>query len=305
MAGRCAGGHGAKPWAGEPVDKVGRRSLQSDRQRLVPRAHPGEVTRLTGRIRLGADDVAHQLAHVGVEPRVKGALDCPLEGLRGHRLVRGRREPEPGTDPERVRAAVLGDRGLALGDFGLEPRALRKGPVRIVVEECARGAQALEVVGAGERRISRPGILGDQHPSNICLRFDRRRLGRRRPRLDADPDQVVRKRNPLRRLADLHRRVDPAVSGSIRESVPLRLFATHTPPPPTAIPVGRPPTGIVSVTVAVRGSTRATDHPACSLPTPLRSPTATAAGACPTGAVSVIALALFGSIRVTCYRRRP
>ena len=35
--------------------------------------------------------------------------------------------------------------------------------------------------------------------------------------------------------------------GSTRESVPSRLFATHTAPSPTAIPLGPSPTGKVSV----------------------------------------------------------
>jgi hypothetical protein len=39
------------------------------------------------------------------------------------------------------------------------------------------------------------------------------------------------------------------VAGSIRETLSSRLFATHTEPKPASRAEGRPPTGIVAVTV--------------------------------------------------------
>ncbi len=86
---------------------------------------------------------------------------------------------------------------------------------------------------------------------------------------------------------------------SIRETVPLRLFATQTAPSPTAIPVGRRPTRMVSVTAVLPGSTRATVS-SCVLATHTApAPVATAPGPRPTGVELVTALALAGSIRAT------
>jgi hypothetical protein len=66
-----------------------------------------------------------------------------------------------------------------------------------------------------------------------------------------------------------------------------------------ATPVGRLPTGIVSITLALSGSRRDT-VPSCVFATHTAPrPTAIAEGSCPTGVVAVTAFALVGSIRIT------
>ena len=84
------------------------------------------------------------------------------------------------------------------------------------------------------------------------------------------------------------------VCGSIRETVPSRLFATHAAPLPKAMPVGPFPTGIAKTCFPVVGSTRTTWPAARSLAHSVPAPNASPVAA--TG--SVDGLPLFGSILV-------
>ena len=87
------------------------------------------------------------------------------------------------------------------------------------------------------------------------------------------------------------------VRGSIRETVPDRLFATHTAPAPTAMPEGRCPTGILASTARVEGSIRVT-VPSRLLATQIASRLAAmAAGPSPSGIVSVTAPSPAATIR--------
>ena len=85
----------------------------------------------------------------------------------------------------------------------------------------------------------------------------------------------------------------------MRETVPPRLFATHTAPPAAAMPVGPAPTAIVWVTAAERGSMRETVSSWVFATQTAPSPTAIADGPCPTRIGVATALAPAGSIRVT------
>ena len=87
-------------------------------------------------------------------------------------------------------------------------------------------------------------------------------------------------------------------SGSIRDTVPSRLFATQTLPSPTAMPVGPRPTGIVVVTELVAGSIRTTAPSRRSATQTAPSPTAIASGPFPTGVVAVTRFRA-GSMRAT------
>src|SRR6266550_3976739 len=69
----------------------------------------------------------------------------------------------------------------------------------------------------------------------------------------------------------------------IRETVPSSAFATQTEPPPTAIPLGSLPTGIVWLTVFVVGSMRETVLAAEFAAQIALAPYATCSGLSPTG----------------------
>src|SRR4051794_24862355 len=71
------------------------------------------------------------------------------------------------------------------------------------------------------------------------------------------------------------------LTGSIRETVPAAVFATHTRPPPTATAVGSAPTGIVLVEL-VSGSMRVTASAPLSATQTAPSPNAMATGPRPT-----------------------
>ena len=89
------------------------------------------------------------------------------------------------------------------------------------------------------------------------------------------------------------------VRGSIRETVPERLFATHTAPAPTARPDGSRPTAITASTARVEGLIRDT-VPSWLLATQIAaSPAAIGPGPFPSGIVSVIAPAPAGAILLT------
>ena len=95
--------------------------------------------------------------------------------------------------------------------------------------------------------------------------------------------------SPVRTVA-----VTEFVSGSIRVTVPSRLFATHAAPLPKAIPVGPFPTWIVATCFPVVGSMRTTWLAARSLAHSVPAPKASSVAA--TG--SVVGLPLSGSILV-------
>ena len=82
----------------------------------------------------------------------------------------------------------------------------------------------------------------------------------------------------------------------MRVTVPSRLFATQTDPPPTAMPTGAPPTGTVVVTARVVGSIRTTASSNVSATQTASTPTAIPLGPRPTpkGVSKPV-----GSIRVT------
>ena len=87
-------------------------------------------------------------------------------------------------------------------------------------------------------------------------------------------------------------------TGSIRDTVPSRLFATQTLPKPTAMPVGERPTGIVVVTEFVAGSIRTTAPASRSATQTAPAPTATASAPSPT-VIDSITCFVTGSIRAT------
>ncbi len=66
----------------------------------------------------------------------------------------------------------------------------------------------------------------------------------------------------------------PFAFGSIFETVFSKLFVTQTKPPPTAIPLGLLPTGIVLTTIRFSGSIRETELPSAFVTQIARSPTA-------------------------------
>ena len=78
------------------------------------------------------------------------------------------------------------------------------------------------------------------------------------------------------------------VGGSIRETVPSRLFVTQTAPPPVVIPLGPAPTPIVCTTAHFSGSIRETLLPSVFVTQTAPSPTATRVGVAPTGTCPVI-----------------
>ena len=91
-------------------------------------------------------------------------------------------------------------------------------------------------------------------------------------------------------------------TGSIRDTVPSRLFATQTLPKPTAMSVGERPTGIVVVTEFVAGSIRTTAPASRSATHTAPAPTATASAPSPT-VIDAITSFVTGSIRTTLLPR--
>ena len=85
------------------------------------------------------------------------------------------------------------------------------------------------------------------------------------------------------------------VSGSIRETVPSRLFATHAAPSPKAIPVGPFPTWVAPTCFPVFGSMRTTLPTARWLAHSVPAPKASSVAA--TGSV-LVRVPLSGSILV-------
>ena len=79
------------------------------------------------------------------------------------------------------------------------------------------------------------------------------------------------------------------VRGSMRETVPERLFATQTAPAPTAMPDGSRPTGISALTERVAGSIRATVPSRLFTTQIAPAPAAIGPGPLPIGIVSVTA----------------
>ena len=88
------------------------------------------------------------------------------------------------------------------------------------------------------------------------------------------------------------------VRGSMRETVPERLFATHTAPAPTAMPEGSRPTGISASTERVAGSIRDTVPSRLFATQIAASPAAIGPGPLPSGIVSVTAPAPAATIRL-------
>ena len=86
--------------------------------------------------------------------------------------------------------------------------------------------------------------------------------------------------------------------GSIRDTVPSRLFATQTPPKPTMTSVGARPTGMVVVTELVAGSMRTTVSSRRSATQSAPAPYAAAPDPRPTGVVPTTSSPA-GSMRAT------
>ncbi len=183
-----------------PGRQVGCRVGQVDRQPVAARLDPGEVAGLAGEVRVGADDVAEEhLTERMVQARVGAAFDRVLEGLRGDRLVRGRREAHVGPDRERVRAAVLAHRGERAGGVGNEASSSPAGLVGIVEQH-----RAGRVPDPGSGAVGRDRVVERRHVRRGA--HDSRPAARVHSRwflMDARPDLPAAYRQRLRAASDL------------------------------------------------------------------------------------------------------
>ena len=123
-----------------------------------------------------AGDVLRELGGERPGPRIERPLDRAFEGSRRDRLVRRRREAEPGPDAECVREPVRGHRWLPARNLGSEYRPLGERPVRIVVEQRAGGEMTLQV--EVERRVGGIEIVRDQEARDPAGRLGRWRAPR-------------------------------------------------------------------------------------------------------------------------------